>query len=179
MATTTYDIQALTSETGVPRRTIYFYVQQGLLPPPQGAGLAAYYTEDHLLRLKLISILRQQGLRLDKIREKFKGMSIEEMRRAVQEAGQPAPLSAQPGRPAMPGYFLDWGGQRYTHYALPHGMTLIVPESTPAAERQRIDLLLQAARQIFSGPNTKHTHLDSGQPGQAPENPEEQDSHSL
>ncbi len=44
MTVDTYDIQELVAQSGVPRRTIYFYVQQGILPPPEGAGLAAHYT---------------------------------------------------------------------------------------------------------------------------------------
>jgi DNA-binding transcriptional MerR regulator len=84
MHTGTFDIQKLVTESGVPRRTIYFYVQQGLLPPPQGAGLAAYYTDEHLLRLQLIPVLRSQGLRLDEIRLRFSTMPLEEMRRALQ-----------------------------------------------------------------------------------------------
>ena len=80
MSDATFDIQELVAQSGVPRRTVYFYVQQGLLPPPQGAGLAAHYTEDHLLRLRLIPLLRGQGLRLDEIRARFQQMSPEEMR---------------------------------------------------------------------------------------------------
>ena len=178
MATATYDIQELTTETGVPRRTIYFYVQQGLLPPPQGAGLAAHYTEDHLLRLKLIPILRQQGLRLDEIREKFQGMDIAEMRRIAGAARQPGLGAARPEAPAPLNPIPGWGEQRYTHYSLPRGMTLAVPENVLPAERQRINLLLQAARKIFGAPIEKVIHLDSGQPGQFPEKPEEEDSHS-
>src|SRR5512142_645137 len=93
MSSKTYDIQELVSQSGVPRRTIYFYVQQGILPPPEGAGLAAHYGEDHLLRLQLIPRLRQQGLRLDEIRGRFANMSVDEMRGLLQ-ASPPAPAPA-------------------------------------------------------------------------------------
>ena len=63
MTVKTYDIQELVTQSGVPRRTIYFYVQQGILPPPEGAGLAAHYNEEHLLRLQLIPLMRGQGQR--------------------------------------------------------------------------------------------------------------------
>jgi DNA-binding transcriptional MerR regulator len=56
-----YDIQTLVELSGVARRTIYFYTQQGIISPPSGAGLAARYTEIHLLRLRLIPLLRRQG----------------------------------------------------------------------------------------------------------------------
>ena len=65
------DINELVEKSGVPRRTIHFYVQQGLLPPAEGAGLAARYSEEHLLRLAAIPVLRRRGLRLDEIRREF------------------------------------------------------------------------------------------------------------
>ena len=38
MEDTSFTIQELVDLSGVPRRNIYFYAQQGILPPPQGAG---------------------------------------------------------------------------------------------------------------------------------------------
>jgi DNA-binding transcriptional MerR regulator len=181
MVTDTFDIQELTNQTGVARRTIYFYVQQGLLPPPQGAGLAAYYTEDHLLRLWLIPILRRQGLRLDDIREKFQGMGAEEMRQLIKTAEKPTLAQQQPGIPSLPGplpiplpgLLPGWGEQRYTHYSLPGGITLTVPENLSLTDRQRLSLLLQAARQIFSGSQPKIIHFNSGLAGKTPDTPED------
>src|SRR5512135_3084938 len=92
MTVKTYDIQELVTQSGVPRRTVYFYVQQGILPPPEGAGLAAHYGEDHLLRLQLIPLLRQQGLRLDEIRARFTKMNVEEMR-GLLNSSRPSPAS--------------------------------------------------------------------------------------
>jgi DNA-binding transcriptional MerR regulator len=172
MATDTYDIQELINQSGVPRRTIYFYVQQGILPPPEGAGLAAHYTEDHLLRLRLIPLLRQQGLRLDEIRARFSQMSKEEMSRllngsppaAPRSIREPLPGAPLPGKspvPPFPGVPFGWGEQRYTHYTLPAGMTLVAPENLSALERQRLNQLLQAARQIFSG--SSYIIMEAGQ----------------
>ncbi len=161
MTVDTYDIQELVKASGVPRRTIYFYVQQDILPPPEGAGLAAHYTDEHLLRLRLIPVFRQQGLRLDEIRTRFGQMNMAEMRQAL--AAQPLPGAGE--RPAAPGngrsiadrpagvvppVLPGWGEQRYIHYALPAGILLAAPGSLNAADRQRLQLLLQAARQIFS-----------------------------
>src|SRR5919109_4051628 len=64
-----YTITELSELSGVNRRNIHFYVQQSLLPPPEGAGLGARYTDEHLLRLRAIPALRSRGLRLDEIRE--------------------------------------------------------------------------------------------------------------
>jgi DNA-binding transcriptional MerR regulator len=152
MDSKSYDIQKLVHASGIPRRTIYFYVQQGILPPPQGAGLAAYYSEDHILRLRLIPLLRQQGLRLDEIRERFANMSEDEMRKALDNS--PVRTTQVQQRsirelPELPGWR---AAQRYTHHQLPAGISLVVPDALAAADQQRVQLLLQAARQIFSGP---------------------------
>lgn len=155
------DIQELTSQSGVPRRTIYFYVQQGVLPPPQGAGLAASYNEEHLLRLRLIPVLRREGLRLDEIRQRFSHLNIEEMRRLLKNEPEvkhtaPSlpvvpPSAVFPGAPFRRAPQAGWDARPYTHYALPAGIFLAVPDQLSATDRQRLQLLLQAARQIFSG----------------------------
>jgi DNA-binding transcriptional MerR regulator len=200
VTTTTYDIQSLVSQSGVPRRTIHFYVQQGILPPPQGAGPAAYYTEDHLVRLQLIPMLRQQGLRLDDIRRRFMEMDPEAMRQALAD-GQESPvgLEGPPGSPVqrqnngeqrarfvrehLPGYQPGYqppspapaasGEQRFTHYSLPAGITLVVPEPLNSIDRQRVALLLQTARQIFSGGAAPRMARDDPSGQNAPTNQEE------
>lgn len=196
MAADTFDIQQLVNESGIARRTIYFYVQQGLLPPPRGAGLAAYYTGEHLLRLQLIPVFRSKGLRLDEIRERFNQMDEEQMRQALKSAPQeqaaanerfsgpksshrkeienpdpsvilpqPAPVREVPPSPA------GWGEQRYIHYSLPAGISLAAPENLSPLDRQRLNQLLQAARQIFSGSNTPFVYSNS--PGSDPDGPGE------
>jgi DNA-binding transcriptional MerR regulator len=165
-----FDIQKLVRESGIPRRTIHFYVQQGILPPPQGAGLAAFYTEDHLLRLRLVPVMRQEGLRLDEIRERLAKMTPEEMRQVVEKSTNLKPEAAVPyPKPFQPGT-IGVGGMRYVHYALPGGVVLMVPEESNTGDR-RIHLLLQAARQILSGGQPIITHLDSGA-GNTPEQEE-------
>ena len=161
MTDKTFDIQELVKHSGVSRRTIYFYVQQGLLPPPEGAGLAAHYNDDHLLRLQLIPALRRQGLRLDEIRARFGQMEVEEMRRLLQEltTNQPAPSAPRSIHEAPAGIFpprcslgqRPGGGTAFYPLLFPAGMALIAPESLSPADRQRLQQLLLAARQIFSG----------------------------
>ena len=48
----------LSEETGVPPRTIRYYIARGLLSGPNQAGRAASYGRDHVARL--IEILKQQ-----------------------------------------------------------------------------------------------------------------------
>jgi DNA-binding transcriptional MerR regulator len=170
--TTEYTIQELSQKSGVSRRNIYFYTQQGILPPPAGAGLAARYAEIHLRRLQAIPILRRQGLRLDEIRARLQ-LSDEAALEQLLEQGQfsppaPSPKFAESHLPApypMPGSRPDPGypgpgvpspgmpgGEPYLHYSLPSGLTLTAPANLSPEDRQRLSALLQAAQQIFARP---------------------------
>lgn len=53
-------IDELARRSGVPRRTIRYYTQQSLLPPPKLAGRVGYYDDAHLERLKLIKDLQDR-----------------------------------------------------------------------------------------------------------------------
>lgn len=63
-----YRLRELAQETGVTRRAIRFYIKEGLLPPPEGLGPAAAYTEGHRDRLRLIGRLKGRYLPLREIR---------------------------------------------------------------------------------------------------------------
>ena len=50
------------------RRTVRYYVQIGLLPPPEGAGRGHYYLLTHVDLLARIRDLRAEGRSLERIR---------------------------------------------------------------------------------------------------------------
>lgn len=70
---TRYTIGELVQATGVSRRTIRYYVQLGLVPPPKGAGRGHYYEEEHLERLNRIREFRDRGFSLERIRMVLEG----------------------------------------------------------------------------------------------------------
>jgi len=175
MNTDTFDIQQLVNESGVPRRTIYFYVQQGLLPPPQGAGLAAYYTRDHLLRLQVIPILRRKGLRLDQIREQFTAMKLADLQKLVEDAAYQAAEIQPPSavstervsenltiHPPLGSSSAGWDAERTVQYTLPAGIRLIAPEKISPEDRRRLEQLLYVARQIFNQCGPQYVYHASG-----------------
>lgn len=57
----------LADESGVPPRTIRYYIARGLLDGPLVAGRAASYGPEHLERLRQIRSLQSQGLTLAEI----------------------------------------------------------------------------------------------------------------
>src|SRR5215469_16121240 len=57
----------LSEESGMPARTIRFYIARGLLDGPVKAGRGAVYTADHVARLEKIRKLQAKGLTLVEI----------------------------------------------------------------------------------------------------------------
>jgi DNA-binding transcriptional MerR regulator len=68
-----YSISELAEEAGVSTRTIRYYVSEGLLPPPVGAGPNSRYTDAHLRQLGIIGRLKEQYLPLREIRRRLIG----------------------------------------------------------------------------------------------------------
>jgi DNA-binding transcriptional MerR regulator len=135
---TNYSIQDLSDLTSLPRRTIHFYVQQGILPPPEGAGVGTRYSEEHLLCLKIIPHLRRKGLKLDDIRKRLSGLEEKKLRALYNESFEPEPPKLLPV------------SQSFAHYKLPAGMTLTVPATLTPSERKKLTELLKNVNEIFS-----------------------------
>ena len=90
----TLGIQDLEAYTGLPRRTIHFYVKEGLIPPPEGAGRGAYYGWHHVHALKLINALKAEThLRLEGIRGILRMLDpagLREWARAIEDGSSTA-----------------------------------------------------------------------------------------
>ena len=69
MADERYGIEDLARLGGVSRRTVRYYVQEGLLPAPEGAGRGAHYGPRHLDQLLAVKSMQEQGLSLDEVRD--------------------------------------------------------------------------------------------------------------
>lgn len=78
-----YEMAELEEETGLPARTIRYYISRGLLAPAYGRGPSATYDLGHLLRLRLIQRYRDERRPLDEIRERLGQMSDADVERAL------------------------------------------------------------------------------------------------
>lgn len=56
-----YRTEELAAEAGIPIRTLRFYRERKLLPPPRREGRIAWYNEHHLTRLRTITALLARG----------------------------------------------------------------------------------------------------------------------
>lgn len=63
-----YAIQDLADLADVSRRTVRYYVQEGLIPAPLGVGRGPHYGQAHVDRLLQIKELQAAGRSLDEIR---------------------------------------------------------------------------------------------------------------
>jgi len=71
--TTRYAIGELAELGGVSRRTVRYYVQEGLLPAPLGVGRGRHYAPEHLERLLQVKAWQEQGHPLEEIRRLLSG----------------------------------------------------------------------------------------------------------
>ena len=75
-------------------RSVRFYVANGLLDRPEGAGTAATYNYRHLLQLLAIKIREREGATLEGIKSEMKDMTGDALERRVAASLAPA-LGAQ------------------------------------------------------------------------------------
>ncbi|MBI3679665.1 MAG: MerR family transcriptional regulator [Acidobacteria bacterium] len=67
-----FSLSELEARSGVPARTIRFYIARGLLDGPARAGRGAYYTTAHLRRIEWIREQQSQGAMLAEIAVKLR-----------------------------------------------------------------------------------------------------------
>ncbi|MGK5555936.1 MerR family transcriptional regulator [Actinomadura kijaniata] len=64
-----YRIGELAEAAGLPVRTLRYYQERRLLPPPRRVGRVGLYSEEHLARLRVVGNLLERGHTLEGIRE--------------------------------------------------------------------------------------------------------------
>ncbi len=62
-----YRMEELATAAGITVRTLRFYRERGLIPPPRREGRIAWYDEQHLARLRTIAALLERGHTLNGI----------------------------------------------------------------------------------------------------------------
>jgi DNA-binding transcriptional MerR regulator len=70
--TRTLTLDEIAALAELPRRTVRYYIQSGLIDRPQGVGKGAYYTQRHVEQLLLVRKWQLAGLSLERIGELLK-----------------------------------------------------------------------------------------------------------
>ena len=87
-----YRINELADASGVSVRNIRVYQDRGLLPPPTIRGRTGWYSEEHLVRLNLISRMLERGYTFATISELLHaahyGMKVEHVLRGEPKGGR-------------------------------------------------------------------------------------------
>jgi hypothetical protein len=122
-------------------RAVRFYVANGLLDRPEGAGTAATYGYRHLLQLLAIKIRQREGQTLDAIKLEMKETTGDALERRVAASLAPAlSLAAEPvhrnGNPVA-----EW--RRIT---IADGVELHVRSDSPAADDNTLVALRDTLR---------------------------------
>ena len=84
-----YGIEELAALGGVTRRTVRYYVQEGLLQAPLGVGRGRHYGPEHLKRLQAVKALQEQGRTLEEVRDEIERGGAQ--KRRPQAASRPEP----------------------------------------------------------------------------------------
>ena len=69
---TTFSLEQISTLVELPRRTVRYYIQSGLVDRPEGTGKGAYYTDKHVEQLLMIRKWQLAGLSLKRIAELLK-----------------------------------------------------------------------------------------------------------
>lgn len=124
-----YSIDELAALVGLPRRTVRYYVQQGLLDRPVGEKRAAYYTTRHLEQLLTIRKWQRAGLSLERIREILGGTA---------EAGLPPP------RPRGPGTIEVW-----SHLVVTDGLEMTLEPSRAGLSPEQVRAFFRGVTALY------------------------------
>ena len=68
----TFTLDEIAALAELPRRTVRYYIQTGLIDRPQGVGKGAFYTPHHVEQLVLVRKWQLAGLSLEKIGDVLK-----------------------------------------------------------------------------------------------------------
>jgi DNA-binding transcriptional MerR regulator len=138
----TFALDELSTLADLPRRTVRYYIQIGLVDRPEGAARGAFYTRRHLEQLLLVRKWQLAGLSLERIAELVR----------QPESG---PL---PPAPRRAGTVEVW-----SHLVVAEGIELTV-------EPGRAGLSPEQVRALFRAVTEAHTRIRAGAP--APDHPD-------
>jgi len=125
----TYTLDEIAALAELPRRTVRYYIQTGLVDRPEGAGKGAWYTARHVEQLLLVRKWQLAGLSLERIGELLR-----------QPSAGPVPPT-----PRRPGTVEVW-----SHLVVADGIELTVEPGRAGLTPEQVRALFRAVTQAFA-----------------------------
>lgn len=125
----TFTLDEIAALAELPRRTVRYYIQSGLIDRPQGVGKGAYYTQRHVEQLLLVRKWQLAGLSLERIGELLK-----------QQAAGPLPPT-----PRRAGTVEVW-----SHLVVADGVELTLEPSRAGLTPEQVRALFRAVTQAYA-----------------------------
>jgi DNA-binding transcriptional MerR regulator len=125
----TFTLDEIAALVELPRRTVRYYIQSGLIDRPHGVGKGAYYTQRHVEQLLLVRKWQLAGLSLERIGELLK-----------QQAAGPLPPT-----PRRPGTVEVW-----SHLVVADGVEITLEPSRAGLTPEQVRAFFRAVTQAYA-----------------------------
>lgn len=125
----TFTLDEIAALAELPRRTVRYYIQSGLVDRPRGVGKGAYYTRHHVEQLLLIRKWQLAGLSLERIGELLR-----------QQATGPLPPT-----PRRPGTVEVW-----SHLVVADGVELTLEPGRAGLAPEQVRAFFRAVTQVYA-----------------------------
>ena len=125
---TTFSLEQISTLVELPRRTVRYYIQSGLVDRPEGIGKGAYYTDQHVEKLLMIRKWQLAGLSLKRIAELLK-----------QQASGPLPPT-----PRRAGTVEVW-----SHLVVTDGVEVNIEPGRAGLSPEQVRVFFQQVTKIF------------------------------
>ncbi len=126
-------------------RAVRFYVANGLLDRPEGAGTAATYGYRHLLQLLAIKIRQREGQTLDAIKREMRDVTGDALERRI--AASLAPALSLHMNPLVP---RDGGIASWRRLPIADGIEVNVRDDSPASRDDALVAIQDALRHVLA-----------------------------
>ncbi|SRR6266550_4806266 len=144
-----YDAYSVLAMAGVPPRTLHYYVQRRLIPHAIGAGPAARYTYEHVVRLKVLRILKGRRMTLRQIRVILDGSTVRELHRIAEGRNPERTIDNVRRALHSPQGERPHGSEPFFRLTITAGVQLLVSPEHHARAAVRLQELTEAFRHIL------------------------------
>lgn len=131
-----HTLEELSTLVDIPKRTVRFYVENGVVDRPEGVKKGAYYTQKHVEQLLEIKKWQKAGLSLERIKSLLDD--------GAGGAPMPPPIQRQPGDVSV-----------WSHIYVQEGVELLIDPRRSGLTPEKVNRISQALQALV----LSNTHL--------------------